>query len=53
MTADLVSELDEEFSGETFIVYHLYDKSCLLACNADSPEHLVDYLAGYPVHPYL
>jgi hypothetical protein len=50
MMAELGAVLDEEYSGETFIVYHLYDNSCYLACGADGERSLPVKLADNKYH---
>jgi hypothetical protein len=40
MIWDLKSVLDEEYNGETLIIYHLFDNSTYLSCAVDGTKQL-------------
>jgi hypothetical protein len=50
MIRDLHSVLEEEYSGETLILYHLFDNSTFLSCGADGTRQLPVKLSDGKFH---
>jgi hypothetical protein len=50
MIRDLKSVLEEEYNGETLIIYHLFDNSTYLSCSADGTKQLPVKLSDGKYH---